>query len=618
MLQSVRDNLKGTVAIIVIILFIIPMVLSGVGGSFLGSAAGTDAATVNGEAISRMELSREVYAQKQRILAQDGVDPSSDFLKDENLTGPVLDRLTRRTAMLVAAREGGMSISDQAINKIIIEQQDFYVDGKFNPDRYRQLLANNGFTPASYREVLKTELLMEQQAKGMTASGFVTKAELDAIVSVIDETRSFYNINIPAEGLREQVTVSDAEVEGYYNANQQAFVEPEKVTVDYIELSVAKLAEDVEVAEADLRAQFEQELKEFSSQTEYQIAHLLISDESKANVEKVSERLATGDDFATLVEEFSEDEGSKAAAGDLGVLTPGVYPEEFEAAVYALEEGEVSPPVVTDAGTHFIKVTRKIEAEPPTYDERKDVIADQLKRMQAETTYVTMLDQLGEYTFSAGDLSSASEQLNLEIETSPQFQRNQGAGVANNKAFRDAAFSSDVLVDGQNSNVVELSNNRAVVLRKNSHEPEHIKPLEQVREQIVTTLTDQKVEELQQERSNALIASLKTGEDNEQIAKELGYEFNEHQDVKRTDASVDQNVLSAAFAMSKNDKYDSVTLSNNDYAVIGLIDVSPGSVDKMPQQRLTGLIAQLNRENANYALNAYQDQVFETAKVEIH
>src|SRR5690606_41210602 len=65
--------------------------------------------------------------------------------------------------------------------------------------------------------------------------------------------------------------------------------------------------------------------------------------------------------------------------------------EEFEAAVYALEEGEVSPPVVTDAGTHFIKVTRKIEAEPPTYDERKDVIADQLKRMQAETTYVTML-----------------------------------------------------------------------------------------------------------------------------------------------------------------------------------------------------------------------------------
>src|SRR5690606_7763780 len=133
-------------------------------------------------------------------------------------------------------------------------------------------------------------------------------------------------------------------------------------------------------------------------QTEYQIAHLLISDESKANVEKVSERLATGDDFATLVEEFSEDEGSKAAAGDLGVLTPGVYPEEFEAAVYALEEGEVSPPVVTDAGTHFIKVTRKIEAEPPTYDERKDVIADQLKRMQAETTYVTMLDQLGEYT----------------------------------------------------------------------------------------------------------------------------------------------------------------------------------------------------------------------------
>lgn len=618
MLQSVRDNLKGTVAVIVIILFIIPMVLSGVGGSFLGSAAGTDAATVNGESISKMELSREVYAQKQRILAQDGVDPASDFLKDENLTGPVLDRLTRRTAMLVAAREGGMSISDQTINKIITDQQEFYVDGKFDPERYRQLLASNGFTPASYREVLKTELLMEQQVKGMTASGFVTQAELDAIVSVIDETRSFYSIKIPAEGLREQVTVSDAEVEEYYNANQQAFVEPEKLTVDYLELSVDKLAEGVEVAEADLRAQFEQELKDFSSETEYQIAHLLISEENSANVEKVSERLAAGDDFATLVEEFSEDEGSKAAAGDLGVLTPGVYPDEFETAVYAMEEGEVSPPVVTDAGTHFIKVTRKIEGQPPTYEERKDAIANQLQRMQAETTYVTMLDQLGEYTFNSGDLASASEQLNLEIKTSPRFQRNQGAGVANNQAFRDAAFSPEVLVDGQNSNVIELSNDRAVVLRKSTHEPEHIKPLEQVREQIVTTLTDKKVEELQQERATALIASLKSGENIEQVAKEQGYELNQHQDVKRTDASVDRTVLAAAFAMSKNGKYESVALNNNEYAVIGLTNVSPGSVDKMPEQRLNGLIAQLNRENANYALSAYQGQVFETAEVEIH
>ena len=76
------------------------------------------------------------------------------------------------------------------------------------------------------------------------------------------------------------MTVSDTEVDEYYNANQQAFVEPEKLTVDYLELSVDKLAEGVEVAEADLRAQFDQELKDFSSETEYQIAHLLISEDN--------------------------------------------------------------------------------------------------------------------------------------------------------------------------------------------------------------------------------------------------------------------------------------------------------------------------------------------------
>ncbi len=618
MLQSVRENLKGTVAVIVIILFIIPMVLSGVGGSFLGSAAGTDAATVNGESVSKMELSREVYQQKQRILAQGGVDPSSDFLKDENLMGPVLDRLTRRTAMMVTAREGGMSISDEEVNKTITNQEGFYVDGKFDPQRYRELLANNGYTPTSYRDVVKTDLLMGQQVKGMTESSFVTQAELETIVSIIDETRSFYQVKIPAEGLREQVTVSEEEVEEYYSSNQQEFVEPEKLSVDYLELSVDKLAESVEVAEEDLRAQFEQEVESFSKDTEYQIAHLLVSEENNANVKKVSERLEAGDDFAKLVEEFSEDEGSKSAGGDLGVMTPGVYPEEFEAAVKGLEEGEISPPVVTDAGTHFIKVTKKTEAEPPTFEERKDVIANQLKRMQAETTYVTMLDQLGEYTFSANDLSSAAEQLGLEVKTSPMFQRNRGTGVAGNPAFRDVAFSAEVLVDGQNSNVVELSNDRAVVLRKNTHEPEHIKPLEQVKEDIVATLTDKKVEELQQERAKALIASLKDSENIEQLVQEKGYEFKAHEGVKRGDASVDRNVLTAAFAMSKNAKYDTVALNNNDYAVIGLQEVSPGSIEDMPEQRRTSLIAQLNRENANYAWSAYQDQVYENAEVKIH
>ena len=108
MLQSFRDNMKGTLVIVVIIIFIVPMVLSGVGASFLGSVAGTDAASVDGETISRSTLNRAVYLQKQRLLSQEGVYPTADYLQDENLRGPVLDNLTRRLALANSARDAGM------------------------------------------------------------------------------------------------------------------------------------------------------------------------------------------------------------------------------------------------------------------------------------------------------------------------------------------------------------------------------------------------------------------------------------------------------------------------------------------------------------------------------
>lgn len=146
MLQSLRDNLKGTIAVIVIAIFAVPMVLFGVEKLFVGSMGGNDVATVDGTSITRAELSRAIYLQKQRILSQSDVDPNSDFLKDENLRGPVLESLTRHTALVNAAKEGGMGVSDVAMWQEIAQQPQFQEDGAFSKPRFRQLVTNMGYT----------------------------------------------------------------------------------------------------------------------------------------------------------------------------------------------------------------------------------------------------------------------------------------------------------------------------------------------------------------------------------------------------------------------------------------------------------------------------------------
>lgn len=209
-------------------------------------------------------------------------------------------------------------------------------------------------------------------------------------------------------------------------------------------------------------------------------------------------------------------------------MVKGVFPEAFENAVTALNTGEVSAPVQTDAGTHLIKVTEKITPEPPSFEDRKDKIARDLKRAKAEETYVSNISLLEELTFSAPDLANAAEELGLDVLSSGKFERTSGVGIAGNPEVRNAAFEADVLVDGHNSRVIELAGNRAIVLRVKEHSPEHIKDFELVKSDIVSKLTQEKIIALQEEKAEAFIASIHSGADAEKLATELGYTYTLH------------------------------------------------------------------------------------------
>ena len=148
MLSSVRENLKGTLVIVVVIIFIVPMVISGVGSTFLGSVAGTDAAKVDGETVSNMELERAIRIRRSQIMSQQGVDSSSEFLSDENLRGPVLSSLTSRLAIVANGKGSGMGMSERTFEDILRSQEDFFSDGKFNQQKFTNLLLQSGLTPS--------------------------------------------------------------------------------------------------------------------------------------------------------------------------------------------------------------------------------------------------------------------------------------------------------------------------------------------------------------------------------------------------------------------------------------------------------------------------------------
>ncbi|VUD48255.1 Peptidyl-prolyl cis-trans isomerase D [Thalassocella blandensis] len=629
MLQSVRDNMKGgLVAFVVILFFVVPLVLTGVGdGSFLGSAAGTDAAEVDGKNISNMELSRAVQMRKNQILSQDGVDPSADFLKDENLRGPVLDGLVKQAALVESSRDAGVEIADEIIDGQIGTIDAFKIDGKFDKQAYRRLLANLNYTSTGFRNMLAEEMLSRQHAEAITMSAFNTDKELDILVSLIQQKRSFFTVQIPKEKVVEGIEATDEDIAAYYEEHKPSYAEPEKVSINYIQLSVDALAKDIEVNEEDIKAQYEAEKQNFQKSVEYEVAHILIEDKEgkEAVVSEVQSKLAGGEDFSALAASYSDDSGTKENGGNLGVLTPGVFPEAFEQAVYTLSEGDVSEPVVTDAGTHFIKVVSKKTEVPPTFEERKDAIVLALKKAAAEEKFVGLADQLGELSFTAPNLQEVAEAIGLKVQSTAPFSATSGAGIAGNAVVREAAFSSDVLKEGYNSKVIEVSAGNSVVLRKKEHFPERTKSLDEVKDSIITAVeqnkTQEKLEALAAETIEAIKGGDSAGDSAEAFAQAQGYEFKSYDKVKRADATADYQVLNSAFTTAKSGQdvvYNSVADVKGNQVVVGLQEVIPGSRADMPEQQMKALISQLRFQGGRFEATAFEDQVLADAKVEIY
>jgi peptidyl-prolyl cis-trans isomerase SurA len=76
----------------------------------------------------------------------------------------------------------------------------------------------------------------------------------------------------------------------------------------------------------------------------------------RQKLDKLRERILAGEDFAGLAATTSEDPGSAADGGDLGWQGPGTFAPEFERAVNALEENEISEPFQTQFGWHIAQL----------------------------------------------------------------------------------------------------------------------------------------------------------------------------------------------------------------------------------------------------------------------
>jgi len=627
MLQDLRKSSQGPVAKVIVFGIVGIFALFGV-DSIVGNIGGEpEVATVNGEGIAESEFNRAVEGKRRQILTQMGERADPDLIDAGLLKSSVLDGMINESILIQDATNKELYVADEEVDGYIRAIDQFKVDGQFSNERMQMVLRNAGFTLKSYRESLKSQFILSQPRTGLIASAFILEGERKDVVSLDRQMRTFGSATIVNSDYFDAVSILDEELDTYYQSNKSSYKKPENVDVSFIVIDKDALLSGIEIDEGKIRDLYELEKESFVGEEERVASHILIKIDDKnteeqalSAIQKVSGRLALGESFEVLAKELSDDEGSAVKGGDLGQSGKGVYVSDFESALYELKEGQVSDPVKTEFGYHLIKLQKIVLNDIPSYEEMRNGLELQLKNDMADEQYAELGGQLADITYSSSDLSEASEELSLEVQTL--------AGVSaetNNEYFSSVKVQRHLLTDElvlekNNSELIDIDETKSIVFRVNEYHEASVLPLSEVGDRIREVLRAEKSTEFAVSVGQAFIARINGGEDSILVSQEMGLNWAENTDVKRNNVAINREVVKRVFSLSLADGEESkaaigFNMTDGSFAIVRL-DAIKASEDEITQLELYSIGGMLSDNYGAGDYRNYQLVMTELAEIE--
>lgn len=611
MLQKIRDNSQGMIAKVIIGFIIALMALFGVESIVGGFVNNSTVAEVNGEEITEPELATSV----QNLMMSVGADLTN---LDEGLLREVaLNQIIEDRLLSQSARNASMTISSDAIDRQIINNPQFQIGGVFDSNLALRTMATQGFSVQAYRDALSKQMVVGQLVNAYSASSFMTQNELERIAALTSQTRDFRFLSVTLGNRTEGEVIPADQIETYYQNNQSRFMVEEEVAVDYVLLDKSAIFDEVEVSDADVQAQYEIERNASSAATQRRASHILLElsnertqEQALAQAAELKTRLDEGEDFAAIALEASSDTISAQSGGDIGYSDGSAFPPELEEVLASLEVGQISAPVISEFGIHIVKLTEYDLNEFAPLEEVSDRIRRDLSSAEVDQLYFSRLETLANLAFETTDLREISEDLGLEIVESEAFSRLGGTTeITSNSNVVAAAFTEEVLEGGNNSEVVEIGDSRALVLNMLEHNEAHLRPLEEVRGEIAAILRT----ELEKERARAvgeeLLASLRNGQPVEEMIMTSELQWISQNGVSRDQSGLNTEVLQRAFTMSPPKggipTLDGFALSNGTYVILELQSVNRGTLDQLATEERTTLISSSVEADGRAAFDAF-------------
>ena len=631
MLLAMRNKMHGWPSIIVLGFAVLAMSLFGM-ESYFTSQSDNFVAKVGKREISQNAFQNRMNQLRQQLSEQQGEQFDPAIFEKPETKLRVLDAMIDEELLLQANTDWGMRVSDQALRDAIAGIPAFQVNGTFDPTSYRAYLASNGKTPDMFEDEIRSSLAMQLLPQAIDDSAIVGDDRVDGYLGLASQRRDLRYFLLPRpEAADKQVT--DAQIESWYKAHQADYMNPEQVSVKYVEVDSAKLKPKAAPSELELKARYEEEKQRFVQPEQRLVSHILINVPANATPQQQKTALAEADkiaaeatpaNFAKLAEKDSQDLGSRRQGGDLGWLEKGVTNAAFDSAMFSLQKGQISKPVLSSDGYHVIWLRDIRSGESKPFADVREQLLNEATSAERDRQYNELAGKMADQTYSnPSSLEPAAAALDLPIETSPLFSRTGGPGLAGNPKVVAAAFSDDVLVQGNNSGLIDLGNNHSVVIHVDKHVPAAAKPLAEVRAKVQQSILEERIAAAARKHADEVLARLRKGEAMAEVAKSLDAKVvSVPEAVRNQSLQVPAPVLKEAYLLphpaAGKPQFAEVDMGDGGFAMVAVDKVQPGDLAKIPAQEREMLHRQMAQAYAGEATRELVDDLRAKTKIKIN
>jgi peptidyl-prolyl cis-trans isomerase D len=529
MLEQIREfGNKRIVRLLFALFLIVPFGLFGIDYYFRSPVGGDTVASVGSARIGQGELDQAVRQQAEVYRQQFRGNFDQSLMENPEVKRAVLDKLINEKLLVVGSEQAGVRIPDKVLAERIASEPFFQDNGRFSKERYEQIARSQGLTSVGLDERLRSDYRQQQFRNAIAETAFVPRTSVEAFVKLSQQTREVSVVNLTPDQYAAQVKITPEQVKGYYDSHAAEFQVPERVRVEWVELSADALAAREQVPAEEVKRAYEEGVNQgkFGEPEQRRASHILIAvkpDASEADrkaaqakAEAIAAQLRKNPkSFADVAKKESQDPGSAVQGGDLGFFGKGAMVKPFEDAAYGAKKDEVVGPVQSDFGYHVIMVTEIKPAKVKSLAEATPELEAQMKKNAAQRKFAEAAENFSNLVYEQStSLKPAADALKLNVQQSPWITKGQPSmPQLSNPKLQAEIFSSEALSAKRNTSAVEVQPGVLVAAHVIEHKPAEQRPFDTVRADIEKKLQREEAMKLAKADGEKKLKELQEGKD---------------------------------------------------------------------------------------------------------